>query len=124
AVILLSFVLAVGFLLQILACALWQNWLPVLVSLIFCLAPVPNAIFPHCGGDEFSGSYEGGGPADLGRFITSLIVVTGFAFPIVLAHSGVIHPNACIMSIVGGTLVYGTILAYSAAFAQESDEYE
>lgn len=32
AVILLSFVLAVGFLLIILSCALWGNWLPLLVG--------------------------------------------------------------------------------------------
>lgn len=32
AVILLSFVLAVGFLLVILSCALWANWLPLLVG--------------------------------------------------------------------------------------------
>jgi hypothetical protein len=34
AVILLSFVLAVGFLLIILSCALWQNWLPLLVGTV------------------------------------------------------------------------------------------
>ena len=33
AVILLSFVLAVGFLLVILSCALWANWLPLLVGM-------------------------------------------------------------------------------------------
>ena len=32
AVILLSFVLAVGFLMIILSCALWANWLPLLVG--------------------------------------------------------------------------------------------
>ena len=32
AVILLSFVLAVGFLMIILSCALWSNWLPLLVG--------------------------------------------------------------------------------------------
>jgi len=75
---------------------------------------------------------------DLGRFITAIIVVTGFAFPIVLAHSEIIRVGACVMSIVGGgyvvsfvrqslllkrrpRLVYGTILAYTAAFKQESD---
>ena len=31
-VILLSFVLALGFLLIILSCALWANWLPLLVG--------------------------------------------------------------------------------------------
>jgi Vacuolar protein sorting 55 len=32
AVILLSFVLAVGFLMIILSCALWSNWLPLFVG--------------------------------------------------------------------------------------------
>jgi len=123
-VILLSFVLAVGFLLIILSCALWQNWLPLLVALTFVLAPLPNALFSHCGADDLSGSYESSGPVDLGRFITSMIVVTGFAMPIVLAHSEVIRTSACVMSIVGGGLVYGTILAYSAAFKQEESEFD
>ncbi|KAN0077276.1 Vacuolar protein sorting 55 [Tylopilus felleus] len=123
-VILLSFVLAVGFLLTILSCALWNNWLPLLVALTFVLAPLPNALFAHCGGDEFS-SYEAStGPIDLGRFITSIIVVTGFALPVVLTHSEVIRPGACIMSIIGGGLVYGTILAYAAAFRRDNSEFD
>ncbi|KAH8106970.1 vacuolar protein sorting 55 protein [Cristinia sonorae] len=123
-VILLSFVLAVGFLMIILSCALWSNWLPLLVALTFVLAPLPNAIFAHCGGDDFSADYEGSGPVDLGRFITSTVVVTGFALPLVLAHSEIIKPGACGMSIVGGALVYGTILAYTAAFRQEDSDYD
>ncbi|KAG2157120.1 vacuolar protein sorting 55 protein [Suillus clintonianus] len=140
-VILLSFVLAVGFLLIILSCALWANWLPLLVgayglrvlsagiliqvlsALTFVLAPLPNALFAHCGGDEFSSSEGATGPVDLGRFLTSIVVVTGFALPVVLTHSEVVKPGACVMSIIGGGLVYGTILAYSAAFRQE-DEYD
>ncbi|KAF8654230.1 hypothetical protein AX16_003753 [Volvariella volvacea WC 439] len=124
-VILLSFVLAVGFLLIILSCALWSNWLPLLVALIFVLAPIPNALFSHCGSDDFgAGMPEGSGPIDLGRFITSIVVVTGFALPIVLAHSEVIHHNAAAMSIVGGGLVYGTILAYAAVFKQDESDYD
>ncbi|PBK96911.1 vacuolar protein sorting 55 [Armillaria gallica] len=124
-VILLSFVLAVGFLLIILSCALWHNWLPLLVALTFVLAPLPNAVFSHCGSDDFSSHYEGGGgPIDLGRFITSLVVVTGFALPVVLAHSDVITKSACVMSIIGGGLVYGTILAYSAAFKQDESDFD
>ncbi|KAG1756754.1 vacuolar protein sorting 55 protein [Suillus paluster] len=122
-VILLSFVLAVGFLLIILSCALWANWLPLLVALTFVLAPLPNALFAHCGGDEFSASDNATGPVDLGRFLTSIVVVTGFALPVVLTHSEVVRPGACVMSIIGGGLVYGTILAYSAAFRQD-DEFD
>ncbi|KAK0197055.1 vacuolar protein sorting 55 [Armillaria mellea] len=123
-VILLSFVLAVGFLLIILSCALWHNWLPLLVALTFVLAPLPNAVFSHCGSDDFSNQYEGGGAIDLGRFITSLVVITGFALPVVLAHSDVITKSACVMSIIGGGLVYGTILAYSAAFKQDESDFD
>ncbi|KAI0054099.1 vacuolar protein sorting 55 [Auriscalpium vulgare] len=121
-VILLSFVLAVGFLMIILSCALWSNWLPLLVALTFVVAPLPNALFAHCGGDDFSTDIgESSGPVDLGRFITAIIVVTGFALPLILAHSEIIHPGASVMSIIGGGLVYGTILAYSAAFKQDDD---
>ncbi|EKM55574.1 uncharacterized protein PHACADRAFT_256286 [Phanerochaete carnosa HHB-10118-sp] len=123
-VILLSFVLAVGFLMIILSCALWSNWLPLLVALIFVLAPLPNALFAHCGGDDLTADYEGSGPVDLGRFLTSFVVVTGFALPLVLAHSEIIRPGACAMSIIGGSLVYGTILAYSAAFRQEESDFD
>jgi len=123
-VILLSFVLAVGFLLIILSCALWANWLPLLVALTFLVAPLPNAVFSHCGGDDFAAIDESSAAVDLGRFITSTVVVTGFALPLVLAHSDVIRPGACVMSIIGGGLVYGTILAYAATFSEAESEYD
>lgn len=37
-----------------------------------------------------------------------MMVVSGVAFPLALAHSGVIAPMACIMAVSGGALVYGT----------------
>jgi len=123
-VILLSFVLALGFLLIILSCALWQNWLPLLVALTFVLAPLPNALFSHCGSDDLSFRDEGSAPADIGHFITSIFVITGFALPIVLAHSDIIDNRACAMSIAGGGLVYGTIMAYAAVFNREESDYE
>ena len=59
----------------------------------------------------------------MGRFLTAGIVVTAFALPLVLAHAEVIKPTACVKSIAGGGLVYGTILAYSAVFKTDSDEF-
>ncbi len=151
--ILLSFVLAVGFLLLILSCALWNNWLPILVgmclhddktssgslfscssrsisahlgpALIFFSAPFPNALAAAgVRSSDFSAEYDNSSPIiDFGRFMTSIMVVTGFALPIVLAHAQVIHPVASVMSIAGGGLVYGAITAYSAVFKQDSDEF-
>jgi len=122
-IILLSFVLAVGFLLIILSCTLWANWLPLIVALTFAVAPLPNALFAHCGSNDLTAEDEGSGAIDFGRFITSLTVVTGFALPLILAHAQIIRPAACVMSIIGGALVYGTILAYTAAFNQGEEEF-
>lgn len=108
AIILLSLVLALGFLLVILSCALYANWLPLLVALTFVLAPVPNSLCARCAGaDDFSADYNSA-YVDLGNWLTSGMVVMGFAMPITLAHAGIIAEMAGIMSIAGGALVYGT----------------
>ena len=75
------------------------------------MAPLPNWLFTRCGGDDFTTDYEGSGPIDLGRFLTSTVVVTGFALPLVLAHSEIIRPGACAMSIIGGSYVFLLFLA-------------
>jgi Vacuolar protein sorting 55 len=118
-------------------------------ALTFVIAPLPNALFSHCGADDFSTDEgEGSGPIDIGRFITAFIVITGFALPLILAHSEIIKPGASFMSLIGGgyvcsvsaaprlltgggcllkstcSLVYGTILAYTAAFRQETSDFE
>ena len=74
-------------------------------ALTFVVAPLPNALFAHCNSDDFS-TDGNSGLVDLGRFITSLIVISGFALPLILSHSEIIHPAACIMSIVGGGYVH------------------
>jgi hypothetical protein len=94
-------------------------------ALTFVLAPLPNALFAHCTPDDLiSSDYDASSPAvDLGRFITSCIVVTGFGLPLILQHAEIIKPAASYMSIVGGACVYGTILAYSSVFKQDSEEF-
>jgi len=61
------------------------------------------------------------GVVDLGRFLTGFLVVMGMALPAVLAHAQVITYGACVMSIVGGLLIYGTIIAFTMFFQEESD---
>jgi len=92
----------------ILSCALFSNWLPILVALTFVFAPLPNSLCARCAGaDDFSADYNSA-YVDFGNWLTSGIVVMGFALPITLAHTGVITEMAGIMSIAGGALVYGT----------------
>ncbi|GAA5936465.1 hypothetical protein JCM21900_005040 [Sporobolomyces salmonicolor] len=122
-VIFLSFVLALSFLLVILSCALWSNWLPLLTALVFALAPLPNFICSRCAGaDDFSAEYSSG-PTDFGHFLTSCFLVTGVALPFTLAHAGVIATMAGWMSALGGLVGYGTMITYSHFFALQIEEF-
>lgn len=60
------------------------------------------------------GAYRG--YLDFGHFLTAIIVVSAFSLPLILAHTGLIAPAACWMSMAGGGLVYGTILTFSGVF--------
>ncbi|KAJ1801342.1 Vacuolar protein sorting-associated protein 55 [Coemansia sp. RSA 2399] len=121
-IVALSVCLAAGFLLSILSCALYGNWWPLVVVFTYALAPLPNAIF---------GQYVSSDPladvsssvADFGRFVTSILVVSGLGLPVVLAHSGIITNAAMAMSVMGGILVYGTIIVYSSLFRGHSQDF-
>ena len=75
-IIALSFVLALGFLLVILSCALFKDYYPLLVVATYVLAPVPNWICSHCANpDDFESSSSA--VLDLGKFCTGFLVVMG-----------------------------------------------
>ncbi|KAK9324920.1 vacuolar protein sorting 55 [Lipomyces orientalis] len=122
-IIVLASVLAAGFLLIILSCALFNNWLPLIVVGVFLIAPLPNAICErYANNDDFMSEGSGNAVVDFGRYITGFFVVTGLALPVALAHSRVIGVPAMIMSIAGGLLVYGTIITFTLFFS-ESEEF-
>jgi hypothetical protein len=76
-IIALSFVLAVGFLLVILSCALWKVYYPLLVVATYVLAPVPNWICGQCANPDDFVESSGAAILDLGRFLTGFFVVMG-----------------------------------------------
>ena len=43
------------------------------------------------------------------------------ALPVVFAHAGLINVEAMIMSIIGGLLIYGTIMSFGMFFQEEQD---
>jgi len=81
-IIALSFVLAVGFLLVILSCALWKAYYPLLVVATYVLAPVPNWICSHCANPDDFVESSGAAVLDLGRFCTGFLVVMGIGMSI------------------------------------------
>lgn len=133
-------VLAIGFLLVILSSALWKNYLPLLVVATYVIAPVPNWLCSRAANhDDFMES-GGSGVVDFGRFLTGFLVVMGIgrsrhdavgvepkltitvALPALFAHCALITPEAFVMSIIGGLLIYGTIVSFTMFF-QESEEF-
>ncbi|KAK8191117.1 vacuolar protein sorting 55 superfamily [Phyllosticta capitalensis] len=121
-IIALSFVLAIGFLLVILSCALWHVYYPLLVVATYVIAPLPNWICGRAANpDDFMES-AGNGVIDFGRFLTGFLVVMGIALPALLAHCALISTPAMVMSIIGGLLIYGTIISFTMFF-QEDEEF-
>lgn len=76
-IIALSFVLAVGFLLVILSCALWKVYYPLLVVATYVIAPLPNWICSRCANPDDFVESSGAAVLDLGRFCTGFLVVMG-----------------------------------------------
>jgi len=120
-IIALSFVLAIGFLLVILSSALWHNFYPLLVVATYVIAPLPNWICGRAANpDDFMES-SGSGVLDFGRFLTGFLVVMGIALPALLAHCAIIQISAMVMSIIGGLLIYGTIISFTLFFQEEQE---
>ncbi|TPX65489.1 hypothetical protein SpCBS45565_g05137 [Spizellomyces sp. 'palustris'] len=123
----LAFLLATGILLVILSCALYENWLPLLVVLTYVLAPIPNMMCQRIaqggGRDIWADSSDHRGILEAGYFITAFFVVSGFGLPVVLAHANKIAFEAMILSFTGGLLVYGTILGYVHFFVTVEEPY-
>ncbi|CZT19087.1 probable Vacuolar protein sorting 55 superfamily [Ramularia collo-cygni] len=120
-IISLSFVLAIGFLLVILSSALFANYLPLLVVATYVFAPIPNWL---CGKAQNSDDFMDSGSnsiVELGKFITGFLVVMGIALPVVLAHCDLIQTPAMAMSIVGGLLIYGTIISFTMFFREQEE---
>lgn len=117
--------LAIGFLLCILSCALFHSYYPLLVVATYVLAPLPNFICAKCAGpgDDFISSDSGNANAilDFGKFMTGFLCVQGIALPALLAHSEYIRTAAMAMSICGGLLIYGTIISFTAFFQEEEE---
>ncbi|GMM28078.1 Vps55 protein [Martiniozyma asiatica (nom. inval.)] len=109
-IITLSGSLAFGFLLVVLAAALYGNWLPLLVGLLFGVAHLPllTSGASHELYDEPQWPF--------GRFVSSFLLSSGILLPIILAHCHILAWTAALLSIVGGSFIWLTVVAFAAFF--------
>eukprot|EP00727_Mastigamoeba_balamuthi_P008625 m51a1_g4385 hypothetical protein (122) ;mRNA; r:344352-345064 len=115
-------VVAVGLLLNILACAIPGVWWPFFTLVAYFLAPMPNMICGACNRDDLMGNGNRGWK-NSGNFLTGFFIVGGLAVPSILLHYHAINLMAFFLSLFGGFILYGTVLVYLHVFRQRDDGY-
>lgn len=121
----LSVVLSMGFLLVVLA-AVYGNWFPIVDGVIFAVAHIPSAVTKALVSLDYDFSLESSSTnvvAEVGQFLLAFLVVTGFYLPVLLHHLLILTRTAMVLTIIGGSLIYGTVYTFSLYF-DEAEELE
>ncbi|WVZ73245.1 hypothetical protein U9M48_021574 [Paspalum notatum var. saurae] len=116
----LAILVSGGIVLQILACALYNNWWPMLTVLMYLILPMPLIFF--LGSDTSSMMSNGGdGWVNFTKFLTGTSVVGSIAIPSILKHAGVIGWGALSMEL-SSFVVFGVAILWFLQMSGE-DEY-
>ncbi|KAB2604856.1 vacuolar protein sorting-associated protein 55-like protein [Pyrus ussuriensis x Pyrus communis] len=91
----LAILVSGGIVLQILACALYNNWWPMLTVIMYVLLPMPLLFFVGSDSSIFSESENGWVNAT--KFLTGASAIGSIAIPAILKHAGVIGFGALAM---------------------------
>ncbi|XP_073143133.1 vacuolar protein sorting-associated protein 55 homolog [Henckelia pumila] len=107
----LAILVSGGIVLQILACALYHNWWPMLTVLMYVLLPMPLIFFA---GSDTSLMYSEStsGWIDAAKFLTGASAIGSVAIPVILKHAGVIGWGAMVMELSSFLIIVFTILCY------------
>ncbi|KAK1262155.1 hypothetical protein QJS04_geneDACA008745 [Acorus gramineus] len=95
---LLAIFVSAGIVLQILACAVYNNWWPMLTVLMYVMLPMPLMFFI---GSDTSSLMSSGGDSwvDATKFMTGASAVGSIAIPAILKHADVICWGALAMEL-------------------------
>lgn len=126
----LSIVLSMGFLLVVLA-GIYGNWFPIINGIIFAIAHLPAAITKAVSSSldydfnfDPASSSHGDVIKEIGQFLLAFLLVSGFYLPILLHHSLILTKTAMVLTIIGGSLIYGTVYTFSLYFDESEDSNE
>ncbi|KAK6162042.1 hypothetical protein DH2020_001883 [Rehmannia glutinosa] len=108
------------FLMMFQACALYNNWWPMLTVLMYVLLPMPLIFFA---GSDTSSLYSEStsGWIDATKFLTGASAVGSIAIPVILKHAGVIGWGALAMELSSYFIFVMAILCYLGT--HEDDGY-
>ncbi|CAD6227915.1 unnamed protein product [Miscanthus lutarioriparius] len=114
----LAFMSSTSILLQILACALYNNWWPMLAALMYVLVPMPCLFFGG-GSTHFLTSREGGGWMNAAKFLTGASAMGSLAIPAILRHAGLIETGAMFIEFTSFFILVCTVLCFHRATLDE-----
>ncbi|GMH09251.1 hypothetical protein Nepgr_011092 [Nepenthes gracilis] len=107
----LAILVSGGIVLQILACALYNNWWPMLTVIMYVLLPMPLLFF--AGSDASSIFSESGNSwVDATKFLTGASAVGSIAIPVILKHAGVIGWGAMALDLSSFFVIVMAIMCY------------
>ncbi|CDY08516.1 BnaA05g27520D [Brassica napus] len=101
-------------LLQILACAIYGNWWPMLSALMYVVVPMPCMFFGG-GSTQSLISRDGGGWIDAAKFLTGASTVGSLAIPIILRHAGMIETGAMLIEFTSFFIFICTVMCFHRA---------
>ncbi|CAG2164596.1 unnamed protein product [Oppiella nova] len=105
-------------------CPLCSSWWPFFVVIFYVLVPLPSIIARRYQDDVGSSN----ACKELALFLTAGIVISAYGLPIILARSPlgpdqIIQTGACVLVLLGNTVVFLTILGFFIAFDNDDDGY-
>ncbi|KAH7514352.1 vacuolar protein sorting-associated protein 55 homolog [Ziziphus jujuba] len=107
----LAILVSGGIVLQILACALYNNWWPMLTVIMYVILPMP--LFFFAGSDGYSLLSESDNSwVNATKFLTGASAVGSIAIPVILKHAGVISWGAMAMEISSFFVFVLAIMCY------------
>ncbi|ONK72262.1 uncharacterized protein A4U43_C04F17520 [Asparagus officinalis] len=94
----LAIMVSGGIVLQFLACALYNNWWPMLTALMYVVLPMPLMFFAGSNSSSLM-SADGDSWVNFTKFLTGVSVVGSIAIPSILKHAGIIGWGALAMEL-------------------------
>ncbi|CAL9050777.1 unnamed protein product [Musa banksii] len=107
---LLAILVSGGIVLQILACALYNNWWPMLTALMYVILPMPLLFFTGSNSSSVM-SNEGNGWVNFTKFLTGASVIGSIAIPSILKHANLIGWGALAMEL-SSFVVFGVAILW------------
>ncbi len=99
-----------------------SNWWPIFVVAFYIASPIPYVISRKCMSDSYGN--QSGRCWEACLFLTSIIVISAYGLPFVLAHTpldkSVIQWGSAGYIFAGNTVIFATILVFICLMESES----